>query len=712
MKLFRSVWPVIAAVTLVASVTSGAGAVTPGGTQISNTVEATYSDGNGGSFTTISNTVVTTVAAISGVGVTPNENGCNPATDDFAVGTNVSRTFTITNNSNITDSYALTAATSAGSVASIAIVSAGTTTPIANGATAPALAPGGALQVIVTVNTAAIPVGSTTEVSLTATSTSTGSTNGQASSTASQCAIAVGKAVIAGPGGATTQVSKLIDGEPFEAVKAGQTVTYSIAFENYGGIPATNAVLTDVFPAGVTPSLSSVSLNGTTLAGGATLNGQTLTVALGTLAPTTLYTLTVTATISSTATLGSELVNTASVTSANVSTPAVSSPAAALVGVANVVYDGYAGSSLPVPGSVVTLVNPTTLQPIALGGTPLAPNTNNADPYTTGTGGTYAFGLGAGQIGPVTYDIIINAPGYLARKIQVVLTPDATGTYYSVTLTALDGQLLAVPGGFALTAGPVTIPEVSGLFGNLPLFRAQSIQITKTVDRTVASGGDRLVYTIQFSNISTPLGAATLLDTLPTGVVYAPGTALVDGTHVEPKIAGKTLTWTFPTLASSHTVKYATIVQPGMSAGQTLTNVATVSAAAPNDPAVRLSATASVDTYTIAGLFSDQTIIVGRVFVDLTGDGWFHKNDTGLANVRIYMEDGESVVTDSNGRYSFPGVRPGMHVLKIDRSTLPPGTKPYDVHDYDDQKSIRRLVHGVFDGGVIQDVNFAIEPVK
>jgi uncharacterized repeat protein (TIGR01451 family) len=712
MNMFRLAWPVISAVTLSISMGSGVGATTPGGTVISNAVSATYTDGNGVGFSTVSNTVAETVANVSGVAVTPNENGCNPATDAYAVGSNVSRTFTITNNSNINDAYTLSAATTGGTVSSVALSVNGV--PVSNfnnGSVAPVLTAGSSLQAVVTIATTGVSVGTNIEISLTATSTAVGSVNGQATSTASQCAVTLGKAQIAGPGGATSQVSKLIDSLPFEAVKPGQSVTYSIQYENYGGVAAANTVLTDVFPAGITPSLASLAVNGTPVTTGATLSGQTLTVALGSLAPTTLYTLTITAAVSASATTGTELVNTATLSSSNGGT-ATSSPAAALIGTANVVYDGYAGASLPISGATISLVNPKTNQPVTLSGTPLGPNTTNTDPFLTTSSGTYAFGLGASQIGPVSYDLIITAPGYISRNILVTLTPNATGTYYSVTLTAQDGEPLAVPGGFALEPGPVTIAEISDLFGNIPLFRAKTINITKTVDRSVASGGDRLVYTIEFSNISTPLGAATLLDTLPAGVFYAPGTGIVDGKHVEPVVAGRTLTWTFPTLTTTHKVVYATVIEPGVSAGQTLTNVATVTSSPLNEPTLKLSASASVDTVTIGGIFDDSTIITGRVFVDLAGDGWFHKGDKGIGGVRIFLEDGESVVTDPNGRYSFPGVRPGMHVLKLDRSTLPAGTKAYDVHDYDDQKSTRRLVHGVFDGGIIEDINFAIEAVQ
>jgi hypothetical protein len=76
--------------------------------------------------------------------------------------------------------------------------------------------------------------------------------------------------------------------------------------------------------------------------------------------------------------------------------------------------------------------------------------------------------------------------------------------------------------------------------------------------------------------------------------------------------------------------------------------------------------------------------------------------------VRIYLESGESVLTDRDGKYSLPCIAPGMHALRLDTTTLPPGTHAYDVHDNDNPRSIIRLVHGTLDAGMIDNVNFAI----
>ena len=708
MNAFSRVWLCLVFV-LAATAAESSGAATPAGTTISNTATLSYADASGTRQTVVSNTVSATVAAVSAVAVGPKEQGCNPQTDAVPAKATFTRTFTVSDGGNVSDTYTVSAATSLGTVVSLALVGAGgATTPLQNGGTLPPMAPGQIVQVQVTVNPGNAASGSNIEVSLTATSASAGGGH----DTAQQCATIANVAAIAGPGGPGTPVLKLVNGEPFAAVLPGATVTFSIQFMNVGALAATNVVVSDALPAGLTPSVASVTIGGAPpVPGSVTLSGQTLTVDIPSLAPRAQEVVSFTALVASSTALGATFVNTVQVSAQSIAAQ-TSTPASVLVGSGNIVYDGLGGQTSPVAGASVTL---TTMSgtPVQPDGVAYPPNMANANPDVTSSSGRYSFGLGPQQFDPTSYILAITAPGYLNRRIRIDLTPNTATNLYAVTLTALDGQLLAVAGGFALQKSPVQLTDVYGLFGNLPLFRSQNITVAKAVDRSFASSGDRLVYTLTFANVSTPLGATTVVDTLPAGVVYAPGTGRLDKLPAEPKVAGRVLTWTLPSLTGQHTIVYAAVILPGTEENQLLTNVVTVSALAPNAPGVTISGSASVQTQVIAGVFTDRTVITGRVFYDLLRSGDFQPGDGGIGGVRIYLEDGESVVTDSTGRYDFPGVRPGMHVLKLDVSTLPPRAKPYpDASlDWDDQRSVRRLVHGPFDGGLIQDINFALEAV-
>ena len=46
-----------------------------------------------------------------------------------------------------------------------------------------------------------------------------------------------------------------------------------------------------------------------------------------------------------------------------------------------------------------------------------------------------------------------------------------------------------------------------------------------------------------------------------------------------------------------------------------------------------------------------------------------------MPGVRLVLLDGSFVVTDNEGKYNICGVKPQTHVLRIDRTTLPKGSR-------------------------------------
>ena len=71
-------------------------------------------------------------------------------------------------------------------------------------------------------------------------------------------------------------------------------------------------------------------------------------------------------------------------------------------------------------------------------------------------------------------------------------------------------------------------------------------------------------------------------------------------------------------------------------------------------------------------LFGSKATIVGSV---LDGCG----NESGIAGVRIFLEDGTYVLTDKNGMYHFTAVNPGTHVVQVDTVTVPEQVRAQDV---------------------------------
>ena len=68
-------------------------------------------------------------------------------------------------------------------------------------------------------------------------------------------------------------------------------------------------------------------------------------------------------------------------------------------------------------------------------------------------------------------------------------------------------------------------------------------------------------------------------------------------------------------------------------------------------------------------LFDQTSFMIGRVY-EGSCDSDDSTDITGIAGARIYFEDGMSVTTDSNGRWHLDDIEPGVHVLRLDESSL------------------------------------------
>src|SRR5205814_10173145 len=81
---------------------------------------------------------------------------------------------------------------------------------------------------------------------------------------------------------------------------------------------------------------------------------------------------------------------------------------------------------------------------------------------------------------------------------------------------------------------------------------------------------------------------------------------------------------------------------------------------------------ASVQVQLRSGVFTNRGVIIGKVFLDLNHNRIQDNNEAGVPGVRLYLEDGSYVITDSEGKYSVYGVLQRTHVVKLDRTTIPP----------------------------------------
>jgi fimbrial isopeptide formation D2 family protein len=220
-----------------------------------------------------------------------------------------------------------------------------------------------------------------------------------------------------------------------------------------------------------------------------------------------------------------------------------------------------------------------------------------------------------------------------------------------------------------LTTNPVTHPLA-------PL----EILLQKTATPNQVLIGETLFYTLTVTNPSESVEIETLelTDDLPDVLRYRADTSVVtlpDGTkqNLEPNVTGQQLVWSLPRLLPGQTVgvTFGTTVLAEALDVDEIVNTASVVASDANGRAVA-DADAAANTVIDKKPFLTTSVLLGTVFVDHNVNNIYEQDtDEKVSGVRLYLSDGQSVVTDSDGRYTFLNLETGTETLKVDNTTLP-----------------------------------------
>lgn len=210
---------------------------------------------------------------------------------------------------------------------------------------------------------------------------------------------------------------------------------------------------------------------------------------------------------------------------------------------------------------------------------------------------------------------------------------------------------------------------------------ALALRLVKSSEPPVVRSGERLSYLLVASNPSetVTLPETLLSDSLPEGVRYVGGSSrmtLADGGELalEPVIDGSVLAWSLPPMAPGEeiSVRFEVLVLPMGSGDTTLVNTAELRALGPGGEVLVVTSD-SVATRLVSGVFGESSALIGTAFVDNDSDGLYDREvDVPVGGLRLYLADGRTTVTDEQGRYTFPDLTPGVVVLKLDATTLPP----------------------------------------
>ena len=282
---------------------------------------------------------------------------------------------------------------------------------------------------------------------------------------------------------------------------------------------------------------------------------------------------------------------------------------------------------------------------------------------TDSSGTSYVFGPGEFRF-PVVPD----------GDYRLVVTPPAA---YVAPSSASTTDLQNLPGAPYLLS-PASFGNTFSKSGDLsiaidipldPLSSALFLQ--KRTLTTVASPGDFVRYELLLENTSST-GVAndiTIVDRLPPGLRLVSGSVTIDGADApDPVISPDhgTLEFSIASLpVAGRTQIFYVVEVVGGHQDEELVNTATAFAAG------GLISNESTATIRLTeDLFRTTATLIGRVLeADCSQESF--SEEQGVADIRVYLEDGRYAVTDEGGRYHFEGLAPGTHVAQLDTFTVP-----------------------------------------
>ncbi len=317
-----------------------------------------------------------------------------------------------------------------------------------------------------------------------------------------------------------------------------------------------------------------------------------------------------------------------------------------------VILEKSANPTVAMPGDTITY----TVRVVNNGAIPLSnailvddlptdfsyvPNTGRVDGNLTTVTGIDPITISVGNIGTpdsaiITYDCAIS--------------PDADPMpVYINEATLIDN------GGAGTSYGPVRAAAV---------LETPPLVIKKTAGQASAQTGSLVRYLIEVENQSNIVAPNLIVvDTMPDGFVYVPGTAAVDYSGASDPLGSNPYEWWLGDLAAGdkvrieYTVQVTTTASPGINE-----NVAWAHAA--DFRSVNDTARVNVVSNVLPGK------IRGRVIFDCDRDGVPDVDDEWPVGIDVYLDDGSQSRSNEKGMFYFNIVRAGEHAVMLDTRDL------------------------------------------
>jgi uncharacterized repeat protein (TIGR01451 family) len=337
----------------------------------------------------------------------------------------------------------------------------------------------------------------------------------------------------------------------------------------------------------------------------------------------------------------------------------------ALLDPASIVFESRTGS--PVDGATIEIVESATGLPATVygnDGISTFPSLITSGATEVDSGGvSYPFSTGEFRfpvVPPGDYQLIVTPPpDYSAPSVETIANLQLLpGAPYALGPASFGGTF-AHAGTLSFDVDIPVDPESTALF------------LQKSTAATVAAPGDFIRYELMIENSSSS-GAATnvvIIDQLPPGIRVVPGSVTRDGVgDPDPVVSPDRMTLVFDigTLAIGERVVMHYVVE--VVSGQQNTDLVNRATAYADAGLISNESTAHVRLK--EDLFRSTATIVGRVLEGECTSSTFSE-EQGVANIRVYLEDGRYAVSDQGGRFHFEDIRPGRHVAQLDPVTVP-----------------------------------------
>lgn len=280
----------------------------------------------------------------------------------------------------------------------------------------------------------------------------------------------------------------------------------------------------------------------------------------------------------------------------------------------------------------------------------------------------------AGSVNDYIIALVETAPGsntfagYLPDSATTPLPSGAGITLrYETYGDVADSDTAAAP--WNISAAEISAAQANrfALVGLPPAPPVPGLFLTKEALRTSAAQGELAPYRLRLSNTGNVTETNVVItDTLPVGLKLRSDSVRLNGDALATTIAadGRTLSFAVGDMApgDEFQLEYVTDVTVTTGTGDVINTA--VAEADSGNRSNQAQATLRIER----AFNNDRAFLMGRVIIGECGD----RTGVGKADVRLYMEDGRSIITDDQGRWHFEGIKPGTHVVQIDTDSLGP----------------------------------------